>query len=309
MSPRRPPKDLAASARARLRTLARERGVEFQLVLSEFAIERLLFRLGVSAHAELFILKGATLFKLWSPEDRRATWDLDLLGRGSSGVSDVVEAIRELCKIGAPDGITFDPETLVGEEIGVPDEYGGVRIRLEAHLAQARIPVQVDVGFGDVVIPPPTREQYPALLDHPPPRILIYPRESVVAEKLEAMVSLGITNTRMKDLFDLHRLAADFPFDGNTLSRAIRATFARRGTPLPDGEPLLLTPGLLTAPERQIQWRAFLRRSRLDAPHDAGALADELRAFLLPVIEAAAAGSSLEAAWDPGGPWVPEGSV
>lgn len=161
MSSRQQPTDIASSVRARLRTLSKERGVEFQLVLSEFAIERLLFRLGVCIHAERFVLKGATLFKLWSLEDRRATWDLDLLGRGASGVSDIVKAIRELCGIDVPDGIVFDPETVGGEEIRVPNEYAGVRMRLEASLAQARIPVQVDVGFGDAVVPPPTQEQYP----------------------------------------------------------------------------------------------------------------------------------------------------
>jgi len=305
MSPRRKPTDIAASVRARLRALARDRGVEFQLVLSEFAIERLLFRLGVSIHAERFVLKGATLFKLWSPEDRRATWDLDLLGRGASGVPDIVEVIRELCGIGGPDGIVFDPETVGGEEIRVPNQYAGVRVRLEAHLALARIPVQVDVGFGDAVVPPPTQEQYPVLLDHPPPRILVYPREAVVAEKLESIVSLGITNTRMKDLFDVHRLSAKFSFEGASLSRAIRATFERRGTPLPDAEPLILTREFLTATERQTQWRAFLRRSRLEAPHDAGVLVDDLRAFLLPVIEASAARHAPEAFWAPGGPWRP----
>ena len=217
-----------------------------------------------------------------------------------------MKAIRELCGIDVPDGIGFDPETVGGEEIRVPNEYAGVRVRLEANLARARIPVQVDVGFGDAVIPTPTWEQYPALLDHPPPRILIYPREAVVAEKLEAVVSLGITSTRMKDLFDLHRLSAKFPFDGTSLSHAIRATFQRRGTAIPDAEPLILTREFLTAIERQTQWRAFLRRSRLEGPHHPGVMVDDLRAFLLPVIEATAAGHALEGSWAPGGPWGPE---
>jgi predicted nucleotidyltransferase component of viral defense system len=307
MSRHRPPTNVAASVRDRLRALARRRGVEFQLVLSEFAIERLLYRLGASEHGERFILKGATLFRLWTPGDRRATWDLDLLGLGSSQVPDMVSAVQDLCGIDASDGIVFDGETVVGEEIRDPNQYGGVRVRLQAHLAGARIPIQVDVGFGDAVVPAPSRVEYPVLLDHDPPRILIYPREAVVAEKLEAMVSVGVTNTRLKDVYDVHRLAEAFPFDGPSLVRAVRATFQRRGTPLPEGPPLVLTTEFLRSPDRQAPWRAFLRRSRLAGPSDVDALVQNLRVFLLPVLEAAARDGSLEAAWDPGRGWVSEG--
>lgn len=306
MSPRRTATNVAASVRDRLKALARTRGVEFQLVLSEFAVERLLYRLGASAHSERFVLKGATLFKLWSPQDRRATWDLDLLGRGFGQVSEIVAVVRELCGVDGRDGIVFDPETVVGEEIRDPNQYGGVRVRFQAHLAGARIPVQVDVGFGDAVVPAPTMEEYPVLLDHAPPRILTYPREAVVAEKLEAIVSLGITNTRLKDLYDLHQLAGAFPFDGASLTRAVRATFQRRKTPLPEDTPLLLTANFSRSPDRETQWRAFLRRSRLEGPRDAGTLVQDLRAFLLPVMEAAARDGSLEASWDPGRAWVPK---
>lgn len=307
MNPRRTPTNLAASVRDRLRALARVRGVEFQLVLSEFAIERLLYRLGTSTHSDRFVLKGATLFKLWTPNQRRATWDLDLLGRGPGQVSEVVSAIRDLCSIDAPDGIDFDLDTVRGEGIRDPNQYGGVRVKLEADLAGARIPMQVDVGFGDAVVPPPTTEEYPVLLDHLPPRILTYPREAVVAEKLEAMVSLGVTNTRLKDLYDLHQLAMAFHFEGASLVEAVRATFQRRKTPLPEGEPLLLTAGFLGSQDREVQWRGFLSRSRLDGPRDTGGLVEDLRAFLLPVTEAAGQGGSLEASWDPARGWVDEG--
>jgi len=293
----------AASVRERLRKVARQRGVEFQLVLSEFAIERLLYRLGVSRHADRFVLKGATLFKLWTNAERRATWDLDLLGRGSSDVEDVVGAVRELCTIPSDDGIEFDGASVRGEEIGSPDEYGGVRVRLVAHLAAAEIPVQIDVGFGDAVEPPPQVEAYPTLLDHPEPRVLVYPREAVVAEKLEALVSLGVTNSRMKDFYDVHRLAASFDFDGSALVSAIRATFVRRKTPIPVEEPVALSHDFLSAPERERQWLAFLRRSRLDGPAGHGALADELRRFLLPLIEGARGSGRHDAYWPAGGPW------
>lgn len=303
MSPVRPPTNVAASVRARLLELSRRRGVEFQLVLSEFAIERLLYRLGVSPYAERFVLKGAMLFKLWSDRRQRATWDLDLLGRGASAVSEVMAVIRELCAIRADDGIAFDLDSITGEEIRAADEYAGVRVRLEARLTEARIPVQVDVGFGDAIVPPPRRQAYPTLLDHAPPRILVYPREAVVAEKLEAIVSLGVTNSRMKDFYDVHVLASSFAFEGPSLARAVHATFERRGTPLPENAPLALTPGFLAAPERQTQWRAFLRRGRLDAPPDAALLAEALRQFLWPALVAAACGEAFTKTWPPGGPW------
>lgn len=303
MSPAGHPTDVAASVRARLLAIARRRGVEFQLVLSEFAIERLLYRLGISPHADRFVLKGAMLFKLWSDGRHRATWDLDLLGRGASTVADVVAVIRDLCSIGVDDGIAFDADSIAAEEIRAGDEYAGVRVRLAAGLAGARIPVQVDVGFGHAIVPPPIRESYPTLLDHAPPRILVYPREAVVAEKLEAMVTLGVTNSRMKDFYDVHLLASAFSFDGSSLAQAIRATFERRRAPLSAAEPLVLTREFLGAPERQQQWRAFLRRGRLEAPPDAAQLAEALQQFLGPVLAAIARGETFSASWPSGGPW------
>lgn len=305
MNPRQKPANLAASVRARLYNLSRQRKLEFQLVLSDFAIERLLYRLGVSDHAHRFILKGAMLFKLWSDERHRATWDLDLLGRGANDVAHVIAVVRELCAISADDGIVFDRDSIVGEEIGGADEYAGVRVRLEAKLGEARIPMQIDVGFGDAVTPAPAREAYPTLLDHAQPNILVYPREAVVAEKLEAMISLGVTNSRMKDFYDVHVLAASFAFEGPALAAAIRATFERRGTPLPGAESLVLTPEFLAASERAKQWRAFLRRGRLDAPADSGELSDALRRFLSPVLAAISQDKNLTATWKPGGPWQP----
>lgn len=303
MNPAREPKNLAASIRARLLNLSRLRKVEFQLLLSEFAIERFLYRLGASPHAERFVLKGAMLFKLWPGGPHRATWDLDLLGREASQVADVLAVVREVCGIECPDGILFDPASAAAEEIRPDQEYAGVRVRLHARLDQARIPVQVDVGFGDAIVPSPARERYPTLLDHSPPDILVYPREAVVAEKLEAMVSLGVTNSRIKDFYDVQMLASRFAFEGPALTQAVRATFLRRRTPFPAGTPLVLTRQFRAAPERQTQWRAFLRKGRLDAPPDAGELADLLRRFLGPVLPAAARGEIWAANWPPGGPW------
>jgi len=303
MSAGRASSDPAVAVRGRLQALARRRGVEFQRLLSEFAIERLLFRLGQSEHRQGLVLKGATLFRLWSGDERRATWDLDLLGSGASEVEAVVETVRAICSVPAEDGIDFDIDSIRGEEIRHPDDYGGVRVRLQAHLGEARIPVQIDIGFGDAVIPPPEVVAFPTLLDHHAPRVLVYPPQAVVAEKLEAMVSLGVTNSRMKDFFDLRTLAASRNFDLESLVAAVRATFERRGTPLTEDDPLVLTTGFLSEPEREVQWRAFLRRSRLEAPVDAATVTEDLRRFLLPVLRAAAAGSFTPMRWEASGPW------
>jgi len=294
----------AASVRARLYNLSKLRGAEFQLLLSDFAIERLLYRLGASAHKSRFVLKGAMLFKLWPQESCRASWDLDLLGRGANSIAEVVAVFKELCGLAVPDGITFDPASVKGEDIKSEDEYNGVRVRLEARLAEARIPVQVDVGFGDTAVPGPRWETYPTLLDHPPPRVLAYCRETVVAEKLDAMLTLGVINSRMKDFYDIYVLASKFAFRGQALAESIRATIERRRTPIPNDIPIALAPGFLAAPERRKQWQAFLRRGRLKAPPDTAVLGEMLRSFLWPVLVSLGKGQAFDRSWQPGGPWI-----
>lgn len=296
MSPRRRNSGSAASVRARLLALAQARGLEFQLVLSDFAIERLLYRIGASAQARRFVLKGATLFRLWNDTRGRATWDLDLLGRGGSTAAEFAATIRELCLVPGEDGLVFDVATLATEDIRAGDEYLGVRLRLEAELAAARIPLQIDIGFGDSVVPPPR-------LEHLAPRIYVYPREAVVAEKLQALVTLGVANSRMKDFYDLHRLALNHAFDGASLVAAVRATFARRATPFPAVTPVALQHGFLSESTRALQWRAFLRRGRLDAPPEVEDLTRVLRSFLLPVLESAAGRTEACGHWAVGGPW------
>ncbi|HLG16232.1 MAG TPA: nucleotidyl transferase AbiEii/AbiGii toxin family protein [Blastocatellia bacterium] len=219
MSPAK--KNLAASVRQRLQNLAKARGDEFQFLLSEYAIERLLYRIGRSKHSDRFVLKGAKLFTLWSDQPHRATWDLDLLGRGEHSVANLERTLGDICATTMEeDGLEFDLASIRGEEIRVDQEYQGVRLTMTAHLARARIPVQVDIGFGDIVTPAPTMQTYPALLDFPAPEIMTYMRETVVAEKFEAMVSLGRDNSRMKDFFDIHVLSLKFDFSGNrSLSR------------------------------------------------------------------------------------------
>lgn len=295
--------DLAASVRQRLLNRAHERGEDFQLVLTWYGIERLLYRLAQSPHAESFVLKGALLFALWSGESHRPTRDLDLLGFGDPRVARVEQIFREVCRVPCQDGLAFDPASVEGEEIRGADEYDGVRIRLDGHLAEARIRLQVDIGFGDAVVPAPELIDYPALLDLPAPCLHAYPREVVVAEKFQALVSLGIANTRMKDFYDLWTLACRFAFEGSRLASAITATFARRKTPIVQGPPLALTSDFYGEAAKQMQWRAFLRKGAVNQEVELEAVIALIRSFLMPPSTAARTGEGFTHVWLPGGPW------
>lgn len=299
------PRNLAASVRQRLTNLARERGEQFQHTLVRYGIERLLVRLDTSGHGERFVLKGAMLFAAWTGLPHRPTEDLDLLGRGDPDPARLAEVFREVCRAAVEeDGLTFRPETVRAEAIKEGQDYPGVRVRCDAELAGARVPLQIDVGFGDAVTPPAEALAYPTLLGQPGPTVPAYPRETVVAEKFQAMVALGIANSRMKDFFDLSVLARGFDFAGPTLAAALRATFDRRGTPLPAEPPLALTPEFATDRQKATQWGAFIRRGRLSA--DTAGLAEVcefLAGFLMPPARAAAAGVDFPSHWTPGGPW------
>lgn len=251
-------------------------------------------------------MKGATLFNVWSGEPHRATRDLDLLGVGMSAVADLEEVFRDVCQVSAQeDGIAFLPESVSGRLIREGQEYEGVRIAIEARLGQARIRLQIDIGFGDAVVPGPEEIVYPTLLDFSPPRLRSYPREVVVAEKYQAMVVLGIANTRMKDFYDLWVLSNQFGFEGVRLCSAIRATFGRRRTSLPVEPPLALTPSFGEDATRRVQWEAFIRRGRLEVPIEGtlGGVIRRLSDFLLPPTTAIASGQPFEFIWLPAGPW------
>jgi hypothetical protein len=298
------PRNLAASVRHRLTELARQQGEEFLLVLTRYVIERFLYRLGRSERRDEFILKGATLFQLWASHPHRPTRDLDLLGKGDHSIGRLVEVFRAVCGLAVEDdGLVFDLESVRGEPIREDQEYEGVRIRCEVRMGQAKVTLQIDVGFGDAVTPRAAEVEFPTMLGFPAPRLRAYPRQTVVAEKFQAMVALGITNSRMKDFFDLWVLAHDFPFEGPTLCRAIRATFHRRQTPLPD-EPLALTAEFGTDPSKVKQWQAFLTKGKIDL---SGVSLEEvclfLNGFLLPPARALVREEGFEMAWPAGGPW------
>jgi hypothetical protein len=201
-------------------------------MLTRYALERLLFRLSRSSHCDEFVLKGAMLFRVWANDPHRPTRDLDLLGQGDPSPERCADLFREICQVCVPDdGIIFVPETVVAERIKEDQEYEGVRVTLMSRLENARMPIQVDIGFGDAVVPSPTVLDYPTLLfGQPAPRLRVYPMPVFVSEKLEAIFQLGMLNSRMKDFFDVWFLASTFPFELNVLAQAMRATFERRGT-------------------------------------------------------------------------------
>lgn len=304
MSPR-PIRNVSASVKQRLLNLAKKQGRDFNFLLSRFAAERLLFRLSLSDHGKGFVLKGAMLFHLRSTATpHRSTHDLDLMGRGTPDPGRIAGIFKEVCRIQAPDdGLLFPEGQVRTEPIKTDDEYLGVRVRLESRMGSARIPLQVDIGFGDVVIPTPERETLATLLDLPSPVLPVYPWEAVIAEKFNAMVELGMGNSRMKDYFDLHHLSSTHSFEGETLGRAIRAVFEGRHTPLPSKPPEGLCPGFGTDPVKREQWRAFLKKMRLEDEPRLADVITKLVGFLMPPVEAALKGVPFARTWSPGGPW------
>ena len=297
------PANLPASIQARLLSHAQEQSIPYQRVLTRYAAERLLYRISRSDHRRRFCLKGAMLFALWNVVLPRPTRDLDLLGAGLPGQDGIEQAFHEICETQVEDdGLRFDPGTLVVEQIRDDTNYGGIRIGLLVMLGNSRIQLQVDVGIGDVVTPEAQEADFPVLLDQPAPRILVYPRESVISEKLEAMVAMGLPNSRMKDFYDIWYLSSQFDFDGPVLCQAIEATFKRRQTPLPNATPAALTSAFGEDDQKRIQWTAFLRRAEL-AEASLPDVVSDLRAFLWPPLEALVLGRPFGRVWKNGGPW------
>ena len=298
-------KDVAASVRQRLLNRSHERGEDFQLTLIYYGLERLMYRLSRSPHRDRFVLKGAMLFSVWSETPHRATRDLDLLGHGDHDVATLITTFKEIFRTSVEDdGVVFFGDAMTGEEIREGEEYAGVRLSFEAQLGVAKIPIQVDIGFGDAVVPEPEPLDYPTLLDFPTPRLLAYSRETVVAEKFQSMVELGIANSRMKDFFDLWRLSRMFSFEGARLVDAIQATFERRRTLLPTIDPVCFTSDFSRDQNKQAQWAAFLKRAGVDA---GGVSLFEvlpvLQRFLMPPTTAAAKREAFGTQWPAGGPW------
>lgn len=296
-------RNIGASVRDRLLNKARAEKLDYNLLLTRYALERMLYRLSISDQRDQFLLKGALLFDLWFDVPHRPTHDADFLGFGSADISHVEEIFRSISRIEVEDGIAFQPDSVKAAEIRKEANYAGVRITLMGLLDSARCPVQIDVGFGDAVVPGPEDVSYPIILTGmPEPQIRAYPRYTVVAEKLEALTSLGMLNSRMKDFFDLWVLAKHSDFDGTVLTRAVAATFERRQTAIPQGLPIGLSDEFINDAQKEKQWLAFLRKNALNPMPLAVVIAD-LREFLLPVLSSISARASYDMAWRSGDGW------
>jgi predicted nucleotidyltransferase component of viral defense system len=277
----------AASIHARLLALAKSRGEDFNFTLNRYALERFLYRLSISPTRDQYWLKGALLFDLWFDVPHRPTRDADFLGFGPADADAVRKALGEVCRIEVADAMAFDPGSIAIEEIREDARYGGLRVRIAGSLGKARCAVQLDIGYGDAVTPGPEEVEYPTLLpDQAAPRLQAYPRAAVVAEKLEAIVSLGMANSRMKDYFDLRALAREGAIDSKELASAVAATFARRKTRLPEDLPLGLSDEFARDDTKKAQWKGFLGKNRLEAPSLEEVVAD-VRRFAHPALQAA----------------------
>ncbi len=298
---------LAVSVQARLVRHAKAIGADPNVVLVRYGTERLLYRLSRSEHASRFILKGALLLLAWLGETFRPTRDADLLGFGDLSDNALVATFQNLCSMEVePDGLRFEASSVQVAEIRPQDEYGGRRVTLLCSLGPARLKLQVDVGIGDAVEPAAEWLEYPALLDQPRPHLRAYRPETVIAEKLHAMVVLAARNSRMRDLFDIHALSGRKSFEGGLLVRAIRATFDRRRTRVPAQAPIALTPSFADLPDKRAQWRAFLRKSAISgSQQELETVIGDLARFLLPPLAAATGETDFDASWLPGGPWRP----
>ncbi len=287
MSARRERSNLSASVRDRLLRLAKETNQDFNVVLVRFASERLLYRLSRSPHADRFVLKGAWLFYVWDIQ-RRVTRDVDLLGFDNANTAAMEHVFREVLDFEVePDGIEFDIPGLQVTEIREGAGYPGLRVHVLARLGQARIACQVDVAFGDALVDRPVKAELPTLLDLPAPELIVYTVEAVVAEKVEAMVRFGAVNTRLKDYFDLYVLASERSIDPTKLSRQCAETFRRRGTSIPDGEPVGLSDAFASEPERNARWRAFLDRTGAiaSAPASFREVVEQIRELVMKPLE------------------------
>lgn len=276
-------KDLAASVHQRLLNVARKTGRPSNEVLQYFAMERLLYRLSCSAYKDSFVLKGALLFRVWDVPDCRATRDIDFLAFVENSAENLAAIFREVCTIEGDDGLVFAPDSVDARTIKEGADYEGVRVRFRGLLGKARITMQIDVGFGDKVHPGVVRADYPVILDLPTPALRMYPPETVVAEKVEAMIHLGSLNSRMKDFYDVWRLSRQFDFDPEIQSEAIRQTLENRETKLmPYDE---LKADLLENDKLEKQWSAFLEKSGVTGPETFHDVLEEIATFLSPLFE------------------------
>ena len=298
--------NLQASVRAQLQNKAKETNRSFAEVLQFYGMERFLYRFSKSQYARQFILKGALMFTAWNIPDRRTTIDIDFLARCNNQVSNIEKVINDICEIAVvPDGLLFDQETVKGRRIKEDADYEGVRVKFIGFLERSRIPMQIDIGFGDVVYPNPIIIDYPVILDFPKPHLKGYPLESVVSEKFEAMVKLGLLNSRMKDFYDVWLMIRQFDFDGLNLKEALERTFEHRKMALPQGQPLLAEEIYDDKSDRQRLWMTFLRKNDIKhAPEKLSTTAKEIENFLMKPLDAINKGHAFNNTWNATEHWV-----
>ena len=276
-------KNIEASVRALLQNKAKETNRPFAEVLQYYGMERFLYRFSRSEYADKFILKGALMFTVWQVPQRRATLDIDFSTHYDNQIASIEKVIRDVCKVSVtPDGLGFDLQTIKGQKIKEDADYEGVRVKFRGFLECARIPMQIDVGFGDTIYPKPKVIDYPVILDFPKPHLKGYPAESVVSEKFEAMVKLGLLNSRMKDFYDIWLMMRHFDFNGSNLAEAMKRTFEHRKTSLPQHKPLFAEEIYDEKSDRQTLWKAFLRKGDIKhAPEKLAITAKEIENFLI----------------------------
>ncbi|MBC8421192.1 MAG: nucleotidyl transferase AbiEii/AbiGii toxin family protein [Desulfobacterales bacterium] len=301
-------KNISASVHDRLRNIAKGSSRPFNELLQHFAIERFIYRLSKSPHADRFILKGALMLSVWSGPVSRPTMDIDLLGKIDNSLEEIKAVMRETCKMDVEDdGMIFNEQTVSAARIAEDAEYEGVRVRIKGNLGNARVSLQIDIGFGDVIVPGPGKVAYPALLEFPSPELNAYTMETTIAEKYQAMVKLGVLNSRMKDFYDIWMLSRTFDFNGKVLAEAIERTFKNRRTDLTN-DPAIFDPSFGKDGTRQVQWQGFIKKARLsNVPGDFGGVVAGIKMFLEPPVRYLAERRTFKSTWKASGPWVPVG--
>ncbi len=297
-------KNVSASVRQRLLNKARTDGRPFQELVHYYAMERFLYRLAQSRHANRFILKGALMLRIWQAPEIRSTMDIDLLGKTDNDVSSLISNITDILTVAVdPDGLSFSPENIMAEHITEDAEYQGVRISFPTKLDTMRLNIQIDIGFGDIIYPEPERSEIPTILEFPAPQLLCYSRESSIAEKFEAMLKRRELNSRMKDFYDIWLLSRNFDFDGKILSEAIRLTLEQRGTELPDSINIVaFSHEFIIA--KQVQWNAFRKKLKHDhVPAEFEIIVMQVKEFISPITSALIARKSPPSKWTVSGPW------
>lgn len=279
-------KDVARSVHQQLLNIRDKSEEEFNHLLMRYGLERLLYRLAESGSGEDFVLKGAMLFALWQNVPGRPTRDVDLLGFGDINHERLNKVFSDACNAEViDDGLHYDTKSVVTQDIRDEQEYHGIRVRLLAYLGNARIPIQVDVGFGDAITPAPTFINYPAILDYPTPRLRAYHPATVIAEKLNAMIVLGLMNSRLKDFYDIHVILRHMNVQNSELEIAIKSTFERRKTKIPNETPIVFTPEFLIDGTKEVQWKAFLRRIMVDYDLTLNQVINDIHSSLGPIIQ------------------------